>query len=432
MYIPLCSHPLRVWRPLKRLYFSPENTVVPGSFKIVAPLCPRCCRAFIKLRTSALVYFHCPLVLLVSLPYYWVVFKKSDIHGGITTVAGAVGRAQMSSHNFIFPPPPPPPPIAEPQNYSTNLQLQNQHIIGFRDFGNGRNRGGTGQRLGRGREAASRGSRGGRGRGGHNYGSNSKPYGYSHVSNGGYNSQGASYSSDDGHPLPNYPQAQFTTQAHHGYEAPNHPESSGYRAGVKYHTLQAHQLITPLPSPEQGPSFNRNQTSIPREYPSQSVASSDVRTQPLRGVGNFEMSPFIRIGFVEESMSHSRQHPIQSLPGGLNYETLQHQQSSNIFVPIHPGNSQKRMHAEAFGSTTSAVSRPMGPPPVPSFGAALSREPLPAMEKARRPKKKARKHNQLGLTPKTEEHESSSEEDVDEESQLAAAHHCSAKPAIEQ
>lgn len=51
-------------------------------------------------------------------------------------------------------------------------------------------------------------------------------------------------------------------------------------------------------------------------------------------------------------------------------------------------------------------------------------KPPVSQERSRKPRKKKRKHNQLGLTPKTVEHESSEEEeedDVDEESKLAAA-----------
>jgi hypothetical protein len=47
-------------------------------------------------------------------------------------------------------------------------------------------------------------------------------------------------------------------------------------------------------------------------------------------------------------------------------------------------------------------------------------KPPPAVDAAN-PRKKKRKHNQLGLTPKTEDHESSEEDDVDEESKLAPA-----------
>lgn len=49
-------------------------------------------------------------------------------------------------------------------------------------------------------------------------------------------------------------------------------------------------------------------------------------------------------------------------------------------------------------------------------------KPPALYENTRKPRKKKRKHNQLGLTPKAEEHESSEEEedDVNEEARLAA------------
>ncbi|KAJ5577833.1 uncharacterized protein N7459_006797 [Penicillium hispanicum] len=83
----------------------------------------------------------------------------------------------------------------------------------------------------------------------------------------------------------------------------------------------------------------------------------------------------------------------------------------------HPS---KRDHAAAFSKPQSSAPRTPAPPPVPSFGNPLPSKPPPAADATRKPKKRKRKHNQLGLTPKTEEHESSEEEeDVDEESKLA-------------
>ena len=338
----------------------------------------------------------------------------------------------MSSQNFIFPPPPPPPPIAEPQSYSNNFQLQDQQHTAFHGFGNGKSRGGTGQRSGRGREAAFRGSRGGRGRGGHDFGGISKPYGVSKVSNSGYNSQRASCPVNNGHPLANYPQAQYTKQGHHGYEGQNYPISPGYGPGVISHTSQVQPFMTPFSSHEQRSGSIPNQYSMHGEYYPRSDTTSDVRAQALSGVGSYKIRPFIRMGFDNGSNSHSRQYPMQSLQGGHNYETLRYQHSGKSFISSPTGDSRKPMPTEAFGSTDSAMSMPMAPPPVPSFGVALPGEPFQANEKVRRYRKKARKHNQLGLTPKTEEHESSSEEDVDEESKLAAMHPSGAKPALEQ
>lgn len=61
-------------------------------------------------------------------------------------------------------------------------------------------------------------------------------------------------------------------------------------------------------------------------------------------------------------------------------------------------------------------------PAVPSFGNPLPvKPPAPQIETKKAKKKKKRRVNQLGLTPKTVEHASSSEEDdIDEELKLAA------------
>lgn len=62
-------------------------------------------------------------------------------------------------------------------------------------------------------------------------------------------------------------------------------------------------------------------------------------------------------------------------------------------------------------------------PAVPSFGNPLPvKPPVPQVETKKAKKKKKRRVNQLGLTPKTVEHVSSSEEedDIDEELKLAA------------
>lgn len=83
--------------------------------------------------------------------------------------------------------------------------------------------------------------------------------------------------------------------------------------------------------------------------------------------------------------------------------------------------ANKRDHTSAFGKPHSTAPRVPAPPAVPSFGNPLPSKPPPPSETTRAPKKKKRQHNQLGLTPKTEDHESSEEEEgVDEESKFAA------------
>ncbi|KAK2799019.1 hypothetical protein FQN50_008646 [Emmonsiellopsis sp. PD_5] len=85
----------------------------------------------------------------------------------------------------------------------------------------------------------------------------------------------------------------------------------------------------------------------------------------------------------------------------------------------------KRPHSSAFGAPRTPNTKPAAPLPVPSFGNPLPANPLPSkpppsVDATRKHKKKRRKYNQLGLTPKTEEHESSeTDNDVDEEAKLS-------------
>ncbi|KGO63832.1 Zinc finger, CCCH-type [Penicillium italicum] len=84
--------------------------------------------------------------------------------------------------------------------------------------------------------------------------------------------------------------------------------------------------------------------------------------------------------------------------------------------------TQKRDHSSAFNKPQSTVPRTPAAPAVPSFGNPLPSKPPPAADSTanRKAKKRKRKHNQLGLTPNTEDHESSEEDvDEDEESKLA-------------
>ncbi|OQD85029.1 hypothetical protein PENANT_c011G06791 [Penicillium antarcticum] len=83
--------------------------------------------------------------------------------------------------------------------------------------------------------------------------------------------------------------------------------------------------------------------------------------------------------------------------------------------------NHKRDHSSAFSKHTAP--RTPAAPAVPSFGNPLPSKPPPAADangNNRKQKKRKRKHNQLGLTPKTEDHESSEDdEEADEESKLA-------------
>ncbi|TKA64155.1 hypothetical protein B0A49_07060 [Cryomyces minteri] len=68
-----------------------------------------------------------------------------------------------------------------------------------------------------------------------------------------------------------------------------------------------------------------------------------------------------------------------------------------------------------------ASTAPGPAPAVPGFGPPLPSKPAPLPSQGpSNPKKKKKSHNQLGLTPRTESHEESEDEDVDEEATFAA------------
>ena len=106
------------------------------------------------------------------------------------------------------------------------------------------------------------------------------------------------------------------------------------------------------------------------------------------------------------------------------------QQSSHMQSPSHFFNSQatsptsrhleqKRPYSNTSGVQRNLNSRPKAPPAVPEFGTSFPAKPSIDRFAVPKPKKKKRKHNQLGLTPMTEDHESSENEDLDEEASFA-------------
>jgi Nuclear fragile X mental retardation-interacting protein 1 (NUFIP1)/Zinc finger C-x8-C-x5-C-x3-H type (and similar) len=89
---------------------------------------------------------------------------------------------------------------------------------------------------------------------------------------------------------------------------------------------------------------------------------------------------------------------------------------SQSFIPLSQG--QKRPYSAAFNKqATSLPPRPQAAPAVPSFGGDILPTSTLQTISAPEPKKKPRKYNQLGLTPASQDHESSSDED--EEAKLA-------------
>ena len=83
-----------------------------------------------------------------------------------------------------------------------------------------------------------------------------------------------------------------------------------------------------------------------------------------------------------------------------------------------PKYGQKRPYSAAFNKSATSLLRPQAAPAVPSFGGDILAQPASKSAPSSTPKKKPRKHNQLGLTPASQDHESSSDED--EEAKLAS------------
>ena len=282
-----------------------------------------------------------------------------------------------STQGFTFPPPPPPPPPKQQQQ-----QQQQQNAPSYGQSYNG-HRGGRGR--GRGRGFGHRGS----GRGGGNYAATqpapSTSVGYAPMNYAGYTAQ----------PTP-------------GISAPQYGVAPNYAPSTTFPNQAFQQGYNGL--------YNQPTGQTPHAYPStmppyQNQSSS---AQPMVGMpmpwGYGQTATGMHSGAPNENMWN----PQQSSNNGYG------NQVANGGNPMkQPMN--KRDHSSAFGKPQSTAPRVPAPPAVPSFGNPLPSKPPPPSEAMRVSKKKKRQHNQLGLTPKTEEHESSEEEDgVDEESKFAS------------
>ncbi|KAL8827059.1 MAG: hypothetical protein Q9191_003415 [Dirinaria sp. TL-2023a] len=323
------------------------------------------------------------------------------------------------SNQFNFPPPPPPPPQTF-SNYPTNID---RPPGGFADRGP---RGSSGFR-GRGRGNSRGSSRGGYG---------GKP---SHASSYGGHPQGDASQADqryghingygaDAYQVPNYApvqHAQYPMSAYNAYQPqysqPHPPQQNPIPPYAPYPAYTPN-AYTPNGHADSPHLHGRPQQAFgyaPHEHSRQSTMQHHPN-QPMM------MGPPIHIGpdgrpTGQTSPPHSFAGPaeVNRLPLGNNTRSTRHD-SPNPF----PGRGRKRNRTEAFRKTHDDQQKSKVAPAVPSFGSALPvdlpvKPPVPEPKKKR---KKKRRYNQLGLTPKTEEHESSDEEDdQDEEAKLAAA-----------
>lgn len=286
-----------------------------------------------------------------------------------------------SQQGFSFPPPPPPPPSSTQQQFPQAGSQFGQNAHNYRG-GSGR---GGGFR-GRGRGGMNRGGRGGASQ--PNYRNNNQQGMY----NGGYAMQSNA---------PTY----YPNGSQYGSSAPQTfaPVTQGF-------TSQTHVAPTYQPTNYDG-RYSNTQNGSTAPIPSYTGHQSHTAVP----VGTSVVAPPMHWGYDKTGAGGF-------YPGSTTYQNpLPHAHSQGNNYQTQHGH--KRRYSSTFEKPTSQGPRPTAPPAVPSFGVPLpAKPPLPAETSRQAQKKKKRKFNQLGLTPKTEEHESSDEEDdVDEESRLASA-----------
>lgn len=361
----------------------------------------------------------------------------------------------MSGQQFTFPPPPPAPPPATPAA-AQNYPVYNQPGAGQNHYG------GRGSRGDRGNRGYGRGSNRGGPRGRGHFGSAHANSGYGSYSlagtgpaippNAGFNTQ-VNDQRRSGYPLHSYPPVQL----------PQYPANLGQEYGQPPSNFAPSTTYSQPPQATYPPKF-QSSTQQPNgqiQYGSHDHGSLAPNTQPTpyppkcpepfqprQGAGHSQpvyMGPPLRMGFDQERGDlRVQQYPQPSIPNAANpYQNGTYNGSGSPYQhnsPMsnhstyhespkpfsgHRGQGQKRRHGDAFSKPRNHNPRPQAAPAVPSFGAPLPlpvKPPVP-QEGPRKQRKKKRKHNQLGLTPKMEEHESSEEDedDADEEARLAAA-----------
>ncbi|KAL2814788.1 hypothetical protein BJX63DRAFT_191343 [Aspergillus granulosus] len=304
----------------------------------------------------------------------------------------------MNPQGFSFPPPPPPPPPTQQHQ----PQQQYPHNAAYNQYGQNHygQRGGRGSGHFRGRGRGHNG-RGG-GRGGHYTPSDA-------THSGAYTPATAGYGPMNylGYPT------QLTPNQHTSAQAPHYPQpsSQNYQSQMNSSAFASPTHYTQPPvhgtSYQQPPGYNA--------YSTPSMQQTSYARAPASGQPTM-MGPPIHWGLENTGHPGSFHASQRSNQRGPRQSNVHNNQPSSQGKHVN-----KRDHSSAFGKPQSTAPRVPAPPPVPSFGNPLPSKPPAPADSPRKPKKKKRKHNQLGLTPKTEEHESSEEEDdADEETRLAA------------
>ncbi|KAL8640599.1 MAG: hypothetical protein Q9226_008728 [Calogaya cf. arnoldii] len=175
------------------------------------------------------------------------------------------------------------------------------------------------------------------------------------------------------------------------------------------------------------PNYNPQVPQYPYQLPNEHLQHSTYRyASPPVGLG-----PPMRMGFdAQDAMNarpaqqvhHDHLNPSDSRPphrqrGGRGPHNRRGNPNGVTVSANSRGNKSTSRPTNASTTRGTQVA-----PAVPSFGNPLPvKPPAPQVESKKSKKKKKRRVNQLGLTPKTDEHVSSSEEDdIDEDVKLAA------------
>ncbi|KAL8760494.1 MAG: hypothetical protein Q9184_003327, partial [Pyrenodesmia sp. 2 TL-2023] len=318
----------------------------------------------------------------------------------------------MGGNFFAFPPPPPPPQQA----------VDTQHLPAGNTFSRGRGdqRWGRGPRN-RGKGNTYRGSRDGS----QQFGGNT----HNHAVNNANQHGGPSY------PLPNYPPVQHP-------QYPPEPPSGYSNSPSPYYPIVGQPVPRQTPPyPCSSPGYYAQAQRHQPYQPQPSVPHVDHRyASPLVAMG-----PPIRLGFGEQQGMDPRQHPSSHQYRGKSamdyhlHDSLPPSRGSPSYRARgggHPspdqrgrgrvrgrGSFNRKGNLDAPTPSHAPSRKTQVAPAVPSFGYPLPlKPPTPNVEDKKLGKKKRRRLNQLGLTPKTDEYISSSEEeDADEELRLAVA-----------
>ncbi|KAI1962988.1 hypothetical protein LOZ58_002612 [Ophidiomyces ophidiicola] len=212
-----------------------------------------------------------------------------------------------------------------------------------------------------------------------------------------------------------------------------HPTSFSVQAYGQAHTTNQFASSRPPSYGPPAPPQYSNQPQCHRPPPSPTGFSPQMHTcpymPPLHTTPHSSptiTTPPTHWGFDRSGASPSFPPPQGYPPGPPHAQRMLHdrggfgQQRNFGGVDRRSQNrSNKRPHSTAF-SQRPAENQPTAPLPIPIFGNPLPSKPPPAIDATRKAKKKRRKYNQLGLTPRTEDHESSEEDDdINEELRLA-------------